>query len=191
MTTRVLLRYILLLSSLVLSGFDGRTQTPKPLLKIGAFPYLRHAGVSGFSAHFELEKAWKNKEFITSGPRLDYVDIRNFRPNFYLGYQLKFYPFYWHYERPYQGIFIGIDPFYLMKNPGDGLSRYGPGLGGLLGYQHVFNNRISVSFEGSVVYFQNLNNNVYRNNPEDRYQTTFANIKVGVRLGKSTRLQAK
>jgi len=161
---------------------EVHAQSHKPLLKAGVFPYFKNSNVSGFSAHLEMERAWKRSAFITSGPRMDYVDIHNFRPDFYIGYHIKFYPLYWNYRRPYQGIFVGLDPLFKMKYPADELSRYGPGLCGLFGYQHVFNDRISLSFEGSVVYFQNLNDDVYRNNPEDRYNTVFASIKIGIKL---------
>ena len=127
------------------------------------------------------------------GPRLDYLYIRYLQGNTYsgdiggklhIGYQLKFYPFGGKSRVPYQGVFIGVEPLFLMKRPGDDLFRYGPGLGALAGYQHVLKERFSLAFEASMVYFQNINESRPPKNPEDRYFELYACIKFGLRLGK-------
>jgi hypothetical protein len=177
--------YFLVFISIDVLGQNERS----PLLKIGGFVYFTHSEYSGFSANFEYERTWR-KESFTSGPRLDYTFTKNLGytytgdigPKLYLGYELKFYPFYQKYKSPYRGIFLGIEPLILTKRPNNDSFRYGPGVGALAGYQYIFNDKISLSFEGSVVYFQNLNEDRAKKNPQDRYFSTYVTIKVGIRL---------
>jgi len=165
---------------------------PRPLLKAGGFIYFTDSEYSGFSLHLEYEKAIRNNAFLTSGPRIDYTYtkfLQRYRysgdvgPKLYVGYELKFYPMYWKSIIPYRGIFIGIEPLFLMQGENE-FYRYGPGLAALAGYQHLIKGRFSLSVEGSVIYFQNLNERRRPDNPDDRYFNLYACIKFGITLGK-------
>ena len=47
---------------------------------------------SAFSAHLELEKAFRRNPFLTSGPRIDFFKPEHNRSAFFIGYDLKLYP---------------------------------------------------------------------------------------------------
>ncbi len=158
----------------------------RPLLKAGGFIHYNVGKYQGFSVQLEVERTFRAKEFLTSGPRIEYTqfisdDYGGGDQNLYVGYAFKFYPLYWQFRKPYRGIFIGAEPLLLLKGPND-YDRYGPGLGSLLGYQHIFDDRISVGFDASMRYFQNLNDKAAKNNSADRYFSFFLSIHVGIKL---------
>jgi hypothetical protein len=154
----------------------------KPLIELGGFLHF-NSGYKGFSAHAELEKAFKRRPYFTSGPRLDYTDYKDVSQDkdFYVGYQLKFYPLYWNFNAPYQGIAIGVEPMWLGKS-NDSDARYGPGIGTSLGYQHLFGKRIYMSLDTSMFYIQNINDQAPPKNPEDRYFYFFLSLNLGLRF---------
>ena len=158
-----------------------------PLIKVGGYTYFSHSRYLGFSVNLEYEKTFKRKEFLTHGPRLDYYRMRPYPEKYFygienlsLGYELKVYPFYYRSHKPYHGISLGLYPCYYVKT--NQYYRYGPGLGSLFGYQYLFKNKVSAAIETSVIYFQNVNPNVYKKNPVDRYYLLFISIKVGLKL---------
>ena len=158
-----------------------------PLIKGGGYVYFSNSRYLGFSVNLEYEKTFKRKEFLTHGPRLDYYRMRPYPEKYFyglenlsLGYELKVYPFYYRSHKPYHGISLGLYPCYYVKT--NQYYRYGPGLGSLFGYQYLFKNKISAAIETSVIYFQNINQSVYKKNPVDRYYFFFISIKVGLKL---------
>lgn len=188
--------FVLIFNLLAWLNVHGQSDL-RPLLKAGGFVYFTDSEYSGFSLHLEYEKAIRNKEFLTSGPRIDYTYtkfLQGYRysgdvgPKLYVGYELKFYPMYWKSNIPYRGIFIGIEPLFLMQGENE-FYRYGPGVAALAGYQHMFKKRFSLSFEGSMIYFQNLNERRRPDNPDDRYFNLFACIKFGIKLGKAANIK--
>ena len=159
----------------------GQTGT-NALVKAGGFIYFLHSQYNGFSTHVELEKAFKRAEFLTSGPRLDYVNFDYSPSDLMLAYDLKLYPFYWIKKKPYHGMFIGVDVTYLLKTNDIHYSRFGPGVGALLGYQHVFKDKFFLSLEGSMIYVQDLNDKAPQHNAAHRYLYVFACIKGGWKI---------
>lgn len=173
--------------SLFLFHSEIRGQEKKfKLLKPGAFLSFYEAKCTGFSLSLELESSFKS-QFFSHGPRLDYTRIYPIpekyflgRENLLVGYQVKYYPLQTNKKRQYHGPFIGGYPFYNM--PVFPIHRNGPGLGTVIGYQHVFRDKYSLSFEASILYFQNMNESVPRKNPADRYFFFNATLKFGIRL---------
>jgi len=162
-----------------------RTSDRGTLFKAGGFLHFYSGHYGGFSAHLELERAFRSKEFLTSGPRLEYTQYesagRRGDQYLYVGYAFKFYPLYWKFHKPYQGVFIGGEPMLLLKGT-NRYARYGPGAGAILGYQHLFHNRISAGIDASMRYLQNLNAKAVKFNQEDHYFSGFVSINIGLKL---------
>ena len=154
----------------------------KPLIKVGGFIYPDSSRYGGFSLHLELERTFRRAQYLSGGVRLDYLNFEDFfDKNIFIGYQLKFYPFYWKSKKPYQGFFIGVDPLYLVQK-GNDYSRYGPGLGALIGYQHIIKNKFSVGIEPGGAYIIDLNGDSPQNNPDNEYFYFFIALKFGIKL---------
>lgn len=183
-------RYILVFLVIILASIDSFSQIDnRSINKIGGFPVLADGKLTGYFFSLDRESIFKNKRSFTHGPRLNYdtdgMDLRKRFPgmeNLVIGYQFKFYPFHYIKQKPYQGIFIGIYPCYFT--PINELYKNGPGLGSLLGYQYVFKDKISLSFEASVIYMQNVNKTTpYSTNSQDRYFYITPSVKIGFKLG--------
>lgn len=180
--------------SILLPAGAMAQDSPERLIKAGGFIYVNKGEYSGFSVHMELERAFQRRQFLTSGPRLDYVKIPDFGTigeNVYIGYHIKMYPFYFKHHVPFKGLFVGLEPLILINRnavdrQGIDWGRYGPGIGSLVGYQHIVKNKISVGLEGSMNYIQNLNDNTnaYQgyNHESGRYIYFYANFKVGLKF---------
>lgn len=155
----------------------------RPLLKIGGFIYLDSSKYGGFSFHLELERAFKRKAYLTSGPRIDYINLKHFfDKNYFFGYELKFYPMYWKTGKPYHGLFVGLEPVYLVQTNINKYSRYGPGGGTFLGYQQIIKDKFSVAFEASMAYIFDLNDDSPKFNDDGKYFYLFLSIKFGIKL---------
>ena len=162
-------------------------ETKTSMVKAGGFVTFRNSSFSSLFFNLESEKNFKKAIFLTHGARLDYFQARPYPQKYFfghenltIGYQFKFYPFYFKSRKPFQGLFIGVDPCLYL--PVWRVYRSGPGVGGLLGYQQVFKNKMTASFEFSTVYMQNTNKNIPPKNPKDRYFFFFMNLKVGFDL---------
>lgn|SRR5690606_26827436 len=139
-----------------------------PILKAGLFPYINQHEFKAIAAHVEFESAFKRSPFLTSGPRLDYINVFGSGHHMMIGYDLKLYPLYKKSKGPYRGLFIGVEAGYFPRKVGGEVSSdFGPSAGPLLGYQHIFNDKLSLSFETSMPFVQ-----------DGSY--LFANISVGV-----------
>lgn len=146
---------------------SGQSETGA-ILKGGFFPYVHQHEFKAIAAHAEFEGAFRRSPFLTSGPRLNYINVFNSGYHLMIGYDLKLYPMYRKSRGPYRGLFIGAEVGYFpRKGRNDGSSDFGPCAGPLLGYQHIFNNKLSLSFETSMPFLR-----------ESSY--LFANISVGV-----------
>lgn len=173
---------------LLLLPLHGHAQTDGALTKAGGFIYLYHLSeYSGFSLNIERENTFKSNAAFSHGARLDYNKFKPFpktnfpgNENLILGYHFKLYPFFPKSKRQFNGLFLGIEPCYFVKVNSD--YRYGPGLGGLLGYQLWIKNKFTLSAEGNIFYIQNINDNTTQQNPQDRYFYMYASIKVGFKL---------
>lgn len=184
-----LLKYGWVLLVFISTYAKGQAKSGR-VLKLGGFINFTHSRYSGFTANFELERAWARKPSFTSGPRLDFTFVKDLGyicsgdigRKYYVGYEFKFYPFYRESKGPYHGVFIGIEPLLLTKRTNDKYFRYGPGLGALGGYQHAFKGKFLLSLEGNMTYFQNINNERPPSNAQDRYFSLFICIKGGIRL---------
>lgn len=161
-------------------ALELRAQTSRaPLLKIGGFVYFKN---NGFSVHLEYERMFRRYAFLSSGPRVDYLNFEEFDDkNLFVGYQVKFYPLYWTFQKPYEGIFVGLEPLWLVGSE-NSYSRTGPGISSLLGFQHVIKEKIPIDLEVGMNYIQNLNSSAQKNNPEDRYFYFFVALKAGINL---------
>ena len=188
-------RYILVFLVIVLASIDSFSQSDnRSINKIGGFPVLAEGKLTGYFFSLDRESIFKNKRSFTHGPRLDYdrdgIDLRKRFPgmeNLVIGYQFKFYPFHYIKQKAYQGTFIGVYPCYFT--PINELYKNGPGLGSLLGYQYLFKDKISLSFEASVIYMQNVNEiTPYRTNSQDRYFYITPSIKIGFKLGAAKKM---
>ncbi len=176
------------LVAILISFYSFSQSDNRSLTKGGGYLNFNHpSGFSGFFFSLENERAFKTNSFLTHGPRLDYNRAKRSYSfpgieNLVLGYELKFYPFHYIKHKPYQGIFIGVYPCYFT--PINQVYKYGPGLGSLMGYQYVFKDKISLSFEASVIYMQNVNEITrYRTNSQDRYFYITPSLKIGFKLG--------
>ena len=189
------LSFTLFLIINTLFPFDSFSQNDqRSLIKAGGYLNFNHSsGFSGFIFSLEKERTFKKNMSFTHGPRLDYDKAKrdlskNFPgiENLIVGYGLKFYPFYFKSHKPYKGIFIGLYPCYFM--PINIRYKYGPGVGSPIGYQHVFKDKISLGFEGSVIYMRNINENAfYQSNPKNKYYYFLLCFKVGLKLNHKTR----
>lgn len=167
------------------SIFGQSNQTP--VVKGGGFLYFLEHQFNGYSLHLEYEKVFRHAPFFTSGLRIDYTQFKNSTGAPMIGYDIKVYPFYGLSKRRlYHGIFTGVDLAYLIQTKSSKDSRYGPGLGMLLGYQHILKDRISLSLEGVMIYVQDLSEKSIQHNPERRYLYVFANLKVGLKIRRKT-----
>ena len=159
------------------------------LIKVGGFVHFKN---KGFTIQFEYEKMFRRYAFLTAGPRIDYSNFEDFTDkNLFVGYQVKFYPLYWSFhKKPYEGIFVGLEPLWLVGAQ-NSYSRTGPGIGSLLGFQHVIKDKIPVALEVGMTYVQNLNSSAQQGNPEDRYFYFFVGLKAGINLSTLKRDNAK
>ena len=152
------------------------------LLKVGGMVYFYDSKYTGYSFHLEYESAFSRNEFLTSGPRFDFVAPRTGNATSFLGYAFRIYPMYGIAKRPYNGLFIGADPLFVVINPGASSSRYGPGIGMLLGYQQVFRDRLAISLEASPVYMRDINKEATQHNSHHGYWYAFASLKFALKL---------
>lgn len=181
---------LLAISNVVTASFGQDTSVDvraRPLLKFGGFPYFERSSYSGFSLHLSSERAFRKRQYFTSGPRIDYVNLSDFPDkNLSIGYEVKFYPFYWKHRQPYRGLYVSVEPLVLIKtdfNPG---AKFGPGLGLLLGYQYLIEDKISLGLEACMGHFKNLNKEALQypgsSNSEERYFYFLACFKVGFKI---------
>lgn len=155
----------------------------RPLIKIGGFIYPDSSKYGGFSIHLEFERTFRRKAYLTSGPRLDYINFDDFfDKNFFIGYELKFYPMYRRKKKPYHGAFIGIEALYLVQTSVNKYSRYGPGVGTFLGYQHMIKDKFSVAIEPAMAYILDLNGDSPKNNSDGEYIYFLISLKFGIKL---------
>lgn len=186
------MNYKALLSNLSLAicflfPHDAKGQNEiKSLTKVGGYLNFNHpSGFGGFIFSLENERVFKKSNFFSHGPRLDYdKDKRDIPANFpgienlFVGYEVKYYPFHFIKQKPYQGFFLGLYPCYLL--PINKRYKNGPGLASLAGYQYMLKNKLSFGLEMSVIYMQNVNkDSPYRTNTEDRYFYFTGAIKIG------------
>jgi len=175
---------LIIISLVLFSNFTFGQTDRNYLIKAGGFLYFLESGDNGYSLHLEYERAFENLQFLTFGPRIDYTEFKYSTGALMIAYDLKLYPFYWFSKKPYRGIFLGADVTYLIHNKDINESRYGPGIGSLFGYQHVFKEKVSLCLEGSMAYVQDLNKESRRRNSKHQYLYVFACIKVGLRINK-------
>lgn len=175
------IKYLILFLSLS-QGLDSLAQNLEPRSSLTKLGGIFQFNPSGYSINFEHERGFLKNSRFTHGLRVDFNKISPYPQKFFpgvenlvLGYQLKLYPF---SKEEFRGFFTGVYPCYFVKRKDR--YRYGPGLGGLIGYQYI-RKRLSLSIESSIVYMQNVNEKVPSKNPEDRYFFLFLNIKAGLR----------
>lgn len=155
----------------------------RPLIKVGGFIYPDSSTYGGFSIHLEFERTLRRKAYLTSGPRLDYINFEDFfDKNFFIGYELKFYPFYFRTKKPYHGVFIGGELLYLVQTNANSYSRYGPGVGTFVGYQHVIKDKFSVAIEPAMAYILDLNGDSPQNSTDAKYFYFLICLKFGIKL---------
>lgn len=181
------IKLVLLAFFLSFNAFSQADQTSKvlrrPLLKIGGFIYPDSSRYGGFSFHLEFERTLRRKAYLTSGPRLDYINFEDFfDKNYFVGYEFKFYPMYWKTGKPYHGVFIGIEPLYLVQTNVNKYSRYGPGVGTLLGYQQMIRDKFSICIEPAMNYILDLNSNSPKYNNDGKFLYFLLSIKFGLKL---------
>lgn len=153
------------------------------ILKSGGFMYFNGDGYNGISLHVEYEFLIAKSLMFSTGPRAEYIAIKNGAPSFTVGYEIKWYPIAKYANRRLHGPFIGIDPLYRTKDAARiSYARYGPGVGFVAGYQHQFKNRVAVCAEMSPVYIYDINERTVQSNPTGWYWYGFACVKIGFRL---------
>lgn len=82
---------------------------------------------------------------------------------------------------PGKGIIVGINPFYIIKDPINDFNRHGPGIGIITGWQFVIKKHFSLSLEIEYYYYKNINK-LGSKNPTDRYMGFIISIKIGIKL---------
>jgi hypothetical protein len=172
---------------------SAQNEINNPLVKAGGFINFI-PGAPLYSLNFEIEKSFRKVNSLTSGLRLDYINPKNLDKTFFIGYNFKFYPLYQRKKIPYRGVYLGIEPLYLIRIPDDPVSRYGPGIGYIAGYQHIIKDKIYLSIESDFMFVQNLNKRsiVGRgyHHPSERYFYFLSCIKVGLKLkGKESKIE--
>jgi hypothetical protein len=162
------------------------------LIKLGFFPFINR----GVQVNLATERLFNRAPALTRGFRLDYQKQKQyykatptsikFNPGLEvlsLGYQIKTYPFYFVKHKQYNGFYLGVDLCYYFKI--QKIYRYGPAVGGQIGYQRIIKDRFSVGAEIRVTYQQNLNDNVQSLNPKDRYIYNYVYLTFGLKLRQS------
>jgi hypothetical protein len=167
--------------------FDAFCQNNKFIPKLGGFFSYSKGFPTGYTISIEFEKEVNKLEFLSFSCKIDYQNISSTQAieqpqNLFLSFGFKFYPFYWKHNIPCKGIFIGLHPTYLISKINTGQNRYGPGIGTCAGYQFLIKKKIYLSYELSMVYYQNLNLETYKWNDKDRYFEYIQSIKIGFRL---------
>jgi hypothetical protein len=184
----VRIQVVLFLIILFTSTESQGQNKPNTLYKIGGFFHFYKGEYHGYSLNMEIENSFKNRSF-THGPRIDYSRFKSLSwpvshaafEALTFGYQFKFYPLHKKDQQPYNGLFLGAYPFFGI--PVDNQhQRNGPGLGTVLGYQQMIKSKFSLSLEASMLYLQNINENIPRNNPNDRYFYFNTSLKLGIKL---------
>lgn len=162
----------------------GQQRDHSQLIKIGLFFYPFEYRYNGFSIHLEMENSFSKKKSFSTGPRADFVSIKNGDPVLLLGYNFKFYPFFNRNKMQNKGFFIAIAPVMKPKIFNVSNERYGPGVSGLLGYQFFSKDDMSFSVEGSWIYLRDISKYSSQFNPDRTYVYVYANLKVGIRLSR-------
>lgn len=155
------------------------------LLKAGGFIYYRNSSFSAFSFNLDSERQFRKSKSLSHGFRIDFLSAPP-KPKYYffgyqslaVGYQFRVYPFYFKKKQGLKGFFTGLYPCYHVNI--DKRYRSGPAAGLLIGYQFVFK-KISLSYEFSPVYMQNVNPDIPPRNPRDRYFLLFNTLKLGIK----------
>ncbi len=170
---------LILISSLTARGQAG----PNSVFKAGGFFYLLEGRYNGFSLHLEYELKFRRSNILTSGPRLDYINLETSYGSTTAGYQFKIYPFFKLFKsRRLEGVFASIYPLYRIKNPDRTYAKHGPGAGILLGFQKTIKGRFSISMEVCSIAIKDLNKKSYQTDPDDIYMYAFGCIKGGVKI---------
>ncbi|HTE32877.1 MAG TPA: hypothetical protein VK666_20990, partial [Chryseolinea sp.] len=164
---------------------DSRAQDLPRIVKAGAFVYPHDGSYGGLGMHAEYEMALGKTLLFSMGPRIEYEDFEGSTPVITIGYQLKYYPLAKHAGRRMQGPMVGLEATYALMDRARTYERYGPGLGLIVGYQHRFKKRLSLSFEVCPIYMKDLNDKSRKGNPEGRYWYGFVCIKAGISLGRT------
>lgn len=180
---RIIILLVLFLSTLTQITL-GQQVDNSQLVKIGLFFYPIEYRYNGFSIHLEMEKFFSKKKSFSTGPRVDFVNIKNGVPALLLGYNLKLYPFFSRKKIQNKGFFISIAPVIKPKILNVYYERYGPGVMSLLGYQFFLKDYISLSGECSWTYLRDINNYSQQFNANRLYVYVYANVKVGIRLSR-------
>lgn len=168
---RHLIFFLMLVFGALLSSHVAAQSGDGPLIKLGGLPYFGRDGYSGFSLHAEFEGTFKRTPFLTSGPRIDYINsISNY--SLILAYDLKLYPLHKESRGPYEGLFIGLEAGYFPRAGIDAHTGHGPAFGPLLGYQHMIKNKVSIGFEAGIPFLRE----------SKTYHYSFGNFKVGLKL---------
>ena len=182
--------FTILLASLVSIAISIEAicqEKPPLMIKGGGFVFYSKGDYTGFTLNAETERALNHKYRFTSGLRIDY-DWGKPKPekmfpgieNLIFGYDFKFYPFKRKTSKPYQGVFLGLNPCYFYNI--NTMYKYGPGVGSILGYQYLLKDRFTLSSEFTLTYMQNINDNALQTNSQDLYFYLFFNVKFGVLL---------
>jgi hypothetical protein len=128
------------------------------LVKVGAwFHQNRLSSHKNFMVNLEVEKAFSEIPFLSQGLRAD-IQIpipMTITERFSIGYQLKVYPLYGIKKTAYNGLYIGTELGYHFKIHSYNLT--GPGIGGLMGYQKILKDKISIGCEIRILNMKNLN----------------------------------
>lgn len=158
---------------------------PQPLIKAGYLPlhyskYYAH----GYSLHVDYESNFRNAAFLSQGLGYDFVHSSPQYSLNVLRYNLKFYPFYWMYnKRPYRGLYFGISPT-ISWNPQKNIETgYGLVFVTSLGAQFLIKDRVSLSFDMNIHVYKNLNDNVSYSNENNIYFDGYYSFKIGLKLG--------
>lgn len=159
-------------------------QKPLLVIKGGGFIFYSKGGYTGYTLNAETERAFNDIYRFTHGLRIDY-DWGKPNPeklfpgveNLIFGYDFKFYPFKRKASKPYQGVFLGLNPCYFYNI--NSKYKYGPGIGSILGYQYLLKDRFTLSSEFTMTYMQNINDYALQTNSQDRYFYLFFNVKFG------------
>jgi hypothetical protein len=140
----------------IFSSLKGQNRNGS-IIKIGINP-VRYS----VAFHFEVEKYFKRRPFLTHGPGLDLMVFGYSREIIYK-YNFAVYPFYgWANKGPFNWLYIGSGPIFYHNftapspNHGAETYSYGPGISVFAGIQYVYKDRFTFGADITPGYFMNL-----------------------------------
>jgi len=172
--------YLLFLLVFVFIQVSSAQEKTSSLIKVGFLPYFNRNPMS-WIFNLEYERHFNKVGSLSHGAGYDLV---HFGSNFHiLRYNLKFYPFYWLYDKqPYRGLYLGLSPMFYTVTYSNFENQYGFGYMINFGAQFLFKNKVSLSIGANFYRFKYLNKESPHYYRDQFYTDLFISLKVGFLL---------